>query len=88
MCRVSFRKKIKIFQARHGLTADKIQERKNIVMVNKENHFFQAAKILHILLSGSAHDIFAADVFYHQSCYIKLLINPIRLPLKDDSPKK
>ena len=43
-------------------------------IVNKESRFFQAAKRLDILLSGSVRDVFAADVFYHQSCYIKFLI--------------
>ena len=27
-----------------------------------------------------AHDVFATDVFYHQSCYIKFLIKPVKLP--------
>ena len=31
----------------------------------------------------SAHDVFAADVFYHQSCYIKFLIKPVKLPSSD-----
>ena len=48
--------------------ADKIQERKNVFIINKESHFFQAAKRLDILSSGSTHDVFAIAVFYHQSC--------------------
>ena len=45
-----------------------IQERKNIFIMNKESHFFQDAKRLDILLSGSTLDVFTIAVFYHQSC--------------------
>ena len=27
--------------------------------------------------SGGSHDIFAADVYYHQSCYIKFVLKPV-----------
>ena len=64
-------------------TAHKIQERKNIVIANAESRFFQAAQRLNILLSGSAHDVFAADIFYHQSCYIKFVIKPVKQQPKD-----
>ena len=30
------------------------------------NRHYDAAKRLDIFLSGSAHDIFAADIFYHK----------------------
>ena len=39
------------------------------------------------MLSGSKQDVFEADIFYHQSCYIRILIKPVKLPLKDDSQK-
>ena len=58
--------------------------------MNWESRFFQTAKrldILLILLSGSTHNAFAADVFYHQSCYIKFFIGPVKLPSKDDLQK-
>ena len=55
--------------------------------MNKESRFFHAAKRLDILLSGSAHNIFAADVFYHQSCHIKFFTSPVKLPAKNDSQK-
>ena len=44
------------------------------------------AKRLDILLS--AHDVFAADVFYHQSCYIKFLTKPVKLPSKNELQEK
>ena len=65
--------------------SDKIKERKNIFIVDKESQFFQADKRLDILLNGSAYDVFAADVFYRQSCYIKFIIKPVKLPSKDNS---
>ena len=69
---------------REGMS-DKIKERKNIYIVDKESQFFQADKRLDILLNGSAYDVFAADVFYRQSCYIKFIIKPVKLPSKDNS---
>ena len=50
--------------------------------------FYDAAKRLDILLSGASHDIFAADLFYHQSCYIKFVINSETPPSKEDLDKK
>ena len=38
-------------------------------MQNKNHKFYLAAKRLNMLLSGASHDIFAADIFYHRSCY-------------------
>ena len=55
--------------------------------MNKESCFFHAPKRLDILLSGSAHDIFAADAFYHQSCRIKFSTNPVKLPSKNNLQK-
>ena len=54
-------------------------ERKGIYMRNPSHRFFQAAKRLDILLSGPSHDIFALDVFYHQSCYIKFALAPLQV---------
>ena len=53
---------------------------RTLQLVNKEIRFFQATKIFDIIFSGNAHDVFAADVFYDQSCYIKFLIKPVKLP--------
>ena len=41
---------------------------KNVLYLKDENDcFFIASKHLELQLSGSCHDIYAADVFYHQS---------------------
>ena len=58
-------------------TASKILSRKSAFLHDKVNRYYDAAKRLDILLSGSARDIFAADIFYHQSCYIKFVIKPV-----------
>ena len=55
--------------------------------MNKESRFFEATKRLDILVSYSPHDVFAADVFYHQSCCIKFFIQPLKLPSRDDLQK-
>ena len=38
-------------------------------MANESDTFYEAAKRLDILLSGTSHNVFAADVFYHKTCY-------------------
>ena len=67
-----------------GDTAEKIIERKNIFLQEKESRFFDAAKRLRILLSGSSYDIYAADIYYHQSCYIKFVIKPVQTPTEEN----
>ena len=60
---------------------------RTLQLVNKEIRFFQATKIFDILFSGNAHYVFAVDVFYDQSCYIKFLIKPVKLPPRNDLQK-
>ena len=62
------------------LSANKrLIERKVIYMKDPSHRFCQAAKRLDILLSGPSHDIFALDVFYDQSCYIKFALAPLHV---------
>ena len=58
-------------------TAEKLKQRKTKLLEMKEHRFFSAAQRLEIILSGF-HDIFAAVIYIHQSCYIKFAINPIQ----------
>ena len=58
--------------------AKRLMERKESYTKDPSHRFFQAAQRLEILLSGSSHDIFAIDVFYHQSCYLKFVFSPIQ----------
>ena len=46
-------------------TASKTLARKNFFLHDKTNRHYDVTKRLDILLSGSAHDIFPADIFYH-----------------------
>ncbi len=39
-------------------------------------------------MSGQAHDIFAVDIFYHQSCYIKFAIKPVSQTDREEEEKK
>ena len=48
--------------------ANKILDKTNYHMQNKNNKFYLAAKRLNMLQSGASHDIFAAGIFYHRSC--------------------
>ena len=47
-------------------TASKMLEKQDVFLHDKTNRHYDAAKRLDILVSGSAHEIFAADIFYHQ----------------------
>ena len=58
------------------LTADKLMNRMELFLKTKSSRFYSAAKRLNILLSGQSHDIFAVDIYYHQSCYIKYALKP------------
>ena len=64
--------------------ADKLQARKDIFLQDRDCRHYDAAKRLDILLSGSALDIYAADIFHHQSCYIKFAIIQLPNKLSDD----
>ena len=55
---------------------NRIKERTSIFLKDEGNRFHNAAIKLNILLSGF-HDIYAADVYYHQSCYLKYAVNKI-----------
>ena len=63
-------------------------ERKTMILADTSHRHHAVAERLEILLSGVSHDIFAADVYYHQSCYIKFVINStVCAPNEDDSKK-
>ena len=56
------------------VTGSKIMARKDVFVNNKSSRHYIATKRLDILLSGSAR---AADICYHQSCYIKFVIKHV-----------
>ena len=49
----------------------KLQERMTQFLQDKEHKFHEAATRLQMKISFEAHDFAAADVFYHNSSYIK-----------------
>ena len=58
----------------------KLNERMNFYLEDKNNKFYDAATRLQMKISFEAHDFYAADVFYHNSCYIKFAIkNPVTM---------
>ena len=59
--------------ARYSLeaTAEKLLQKNQFYLKDENHQFYEASKGLDIKLSGSSHDIYAADIFYHQSCYVK-----------------
>ena len=58
-----------------GRAAKRILERKDEFLKCPEHRFYAAANRLQLLTSGEPHDVFAADIFYHQSCYLKFAVN-------------
>ena len=59
-------------------SANRWLDRKEEYIQNKENRFFAVANRLQLAISGQSRDIFAIDVYYHQSCYLKFAINEQR----------
>ena len=51
----------------------KLIEAQKIHILNESSHFYTAANCFKGARSGSAHDIFTADVLYHKSCYNKFI---------------
>ena len=39
--------------------------------------FHEAATRLYMKIGHEAHDIFATDIYYHNSCYIKFVLQKI-----------
>ncbi len=59
-------------------SANRLLERKEEYIQDKEHHFYAAANRLQLVTSGQSHDIFVIDIYYHQSCYLKFAINEQR----------
>eukprot|EP00795_Rhopilema_esculentum_P013856 gene13856-4798_t len=49
-----------------GRAAKRILERKDEFLKCPEHRFYAAVNRLQLLTSGESHDVFAADIFYHQ----------------------
>eukprot|EP00794_Sanderia_malayensis_P012974 gene12974-14308_t len=69
-CRVAFRNNSTRYRKKFGYSVvDAAEEGGDS---DSEKGQTAATRRLDLLLSGQAHDIFAVDIFYHQSCYIKV----------------
>ena len=60
-----------------GKSSRKVVESQRRVLKDKDGKHIAAANRLQMVISGECHDIFAADVYYHNSCYLKFTVNPI-----------
>ena len=58
------------------VTANKLMSRKDYFLRDKSSKHYAAGRRLHLLLNGQCHDIFAVDIYYHQSCYITFALKP------------
>eukprot|EP00794_Sanderia_malayensis_P016356 gene16356-18001_t len=70
------------------VTAQKLFQRKDIYLENKSHKQFAPARRLHLMLSGHSHDLFAVDIFYHQSCYIRFALKPATREEESDAKIK
>ena len=58
------------------------------VFLQDENHkFHTAAQRVNILLSGQSHDVHAADIYHHQSCYLRFVCNRPKKNVSDDAAR-
>ena len=58
------------------------------VFLQDENHkFHTAAQRVNILLSSQSHDVHAADIYYHQSCYLRFVCNRPKKNVRDDAAR-
>ena len=58
-------------------TSDKLNIRQETFLKLPDHPLHAAAKRLQLLRSGHGLDMFAIDIYYHQSCYIKFSLKPI-----------
>ena len=66
----------------------RLKERQKAFLENYNLRFYDAASRLQILMGGNSHDIFSADIFYHQSCYIKFTIKKVDDTSPDEETNK
>ena len=64
--------------------AERLLNRKEEYLKDKDGKHFAAANRLQMIISGECHGIFAADVYYHNSCYLKFAVNPIIQQVKNE----
>ena len=55
---------------------NRIEERISIFLKDEDSRFYNAAIKLNIRLAG-CHNIYAKDVYYRQSCYLKYAVNKV-----------
>ena len=55
------------------LSKDELNEAQKHHIQDERNKLYGAASRLSLETSGRAHDIFAADVLYHKTCYYKFI---------------
>ena len=60
-----------------GKSSRKVVKSQRRVLKDKDGKHFAAANRLQMIISGECHEIFAADFYYHNSCYLKFAVNPI-----------
>ena len=65
------------------MMTQQILDRKEVFLGDPSYPQHNAAKRLDVILSGFC-DIFATDVYHHQSCYIKFAINRPEVHTKDE----
>ena len=55
----------------------------NIFLQDPATNFHEAATRLYIKIGYEAHDFFAADIYYHNSCFIKVALKKVEQTVDD-----
>ena len=64
--------------------ANRLLKRKDEYLKEKSHRYYTAVNRLELILNGKSHDIFAVDVYYHNSCYLKFAVNPTTMQSERD----
>ena len=55
----------------------------NVFLQDPATNFHEAARRLYIKIGCEAHDFFAADIYYHNSCFIKFALKKVEQTVDD-----
>ena len=55
----------------------------NVFLQDPATNFHEVATRLYIKIGYEAHDFFAADIYYHNSCFIKFALKKVEQTVDD-----
>ena len=64
--------------------SSKIKDAMTIYVDDEQHRFHKAAKRVNLLQSGQSHDVYSAELYYHQSCYRSFVRIPVNKLMAED----